>query len=594
MSCPTVGCQKHSWEGEEFICGGYSIEDSMKLRARATKISPILSGSVNGGRIMTIHEDARDKKRMFAEDTEKIAVFKTPQKTAGHYECRPFEAQEVKPRHVEDRFIHTYPLEMELAFCLPKFFKTWKRNMATNSGYRNRWRNEGFTAWLVNDLALKNARLQLDQLIMRGDYKSGIQYLSQFDGLIKKIYKYSREYVPEVIEITLPTLGSGDYVHIAVGGQIAAIPFNTNQITTINDIMAWLNNIKEQGSTEPYYSSTTNDSTKIWIAEKDRGWGVRVAAFVTQNATFDWAGTNLNCDGTTVVEVIQKSQNKHAPIKDDFGAINVTNFYEWISEHYYMLLNKFDRMEGVPANRLVMFISPEMKRIRDIAITKITKDFRGVSSIVQEVLGMQFAELPTLKGNEYFTTWAGNLQFATDLLSDLGTVDTWFDRNCKEFRMAMRAKAGVDILYPGEVVSNIPCLTNYNFGPVADTEVYQYPCKVDCGGNNATSCPDCEARFEWEIQIDETGDTSHIVIKNTSECPGTATVGYTVALSDAVGGSVTFTTTNADHTFDFSGATALNGLNFSITQTISNLGAGCADKTLVLGDTVDPTEATLI
>ena len=587
--CPTVGCTKGSWNGIEFECGSFTIEDSRKLRARMTLLSDTLSGSVNGANYVNTIVTAEDKVRMYSENYEKTAVFKSPQDTPKMDECGPWRPQKLKPRYVEDRFLHMYPLEMQLEFCLKKLFPTWKKNLATNSGFRNRWRNEGFIPWIMNDVVMHNAQLQLDHLVMKGDYKSPMPYLSQFDGLVKKIHNYAVSYIPEVVQLNVPALGAGDFVHLAVGGQTTDIAFDTDQATTVNSIVAWLNTLLSQYDNEPYYSTTTNNNDRIWIAEKDRGWGVRVEAFVDQNATYTWGSNSELCQTNSLVEIIQNAGNRHSPIKDDFGPITKDNVWEWMCEFFYPSLGFFDEMDGPDADQLVVFVSDHFMRMKDLAVTDMTRAFRGVDEIRDKILGIQFIKNKRLKGSEYICSWAGNMQYATDLLSDFETARTFFDPKCKTLCVEMEGKAGTDILYPGEVITNIPCL-NYNFQPPAPKDQYKYGCVIDCSGKQASTCPDCNANFSWKVQADVGADSAFLIIENKSLCGDTATVNYDVLITDASGTTVTLNTANADHTFNFVGATALDNMDIQITQTIGNLGAGCVDKTMIQTEHITPDE----
>ena len=585
--CPTMGCKPDAWNGMEFECGSYTIEDSRKLRARATLLSDTLTGSINGANYVNQIVTAEDKVRMYSENYERTAVWKAPQNTRALDECGPFQPQKLKPRYVEDRFLHMYPMEMELAFCLPKLFKTWKKNMATNIGFRNRWRNPGFVPWLLNEVMINNAQLQLDHIVMKGDYASPIHYLSQFDGIVKKIYNYAVSYIPEVLQINIPALGAGDYVHLAAGGQTISIPFNTDNATTILDIVAWFNTLLSQTSNEPYYSITTNNADAIWVAEKEIGWGVHIQAFINQNAEYTWSATDESCDSSSLVEMIQTSGNRHSPIEDNFGPITKDNVWDWMCEFFYPALGYFEEMDGPDEDQIVVFVSPHFMRMKDLAVTNMTRMFRGVDEIRNKILGIQFIKNKRLKGSEYFATWAGNLQYVTDLVSDFTAARVWFEPNCEELRMKLRAKAGVDVLYPGEMITNIPCL-NYNFQPPAPADQYKYNCKLDCSGQSVSTCPDCEANFKWKVQAD--GSNSYIVIENKSNCGATAAVNYDVYITDLTGTTVTLNTANPDHTFTIAGATALDNMNVRIVQTISGLGDGCADKVLSLTDTITPEE----
>jgi len=587
--CPSLACKEHAWGETVFECGSYTIEDSRKLRARMTLLSDTLSGSINGANYVNQIITPEDKVRMYSENYERVAVFKAPQDTRGLHDCGPFQPQKLKPRYVEDRFLHMYPLEMELAFCLPKFFPTWKKNMATNSGFRNRWRNPGFLPWLTNEVVMNNAQLQLDYLLMRGDYGSPIKYLSQFDGIVKKIYNYSVTYIPEVVQINVPAMGAGDIMHLAVGGQTTDIAFDTDQATTVGNIVAWLNTLLDQVSNEPYYSITTNSNDTIWVSEKDRGWGVYVQAYVDQNATYSWQSTDESCVAG-LAEIAQTAGNRHSPIKDDWGPITKDNIWDWMCEFFYMALGYFDEMSGPDPDQIVVFVSEQFIRMKDLAVTNMTRAFRGVDEIRNKILGIQFIPNKRLKGSEYFATWAGNLQYATDLVSDFGTVRTWFNEDCEELRMKMRGKAGVDILYPGEFITNIPCL-QYNFQPIAPKD--QYKCKIDCGTEGVTliDCPACEAAFSWKVQVSQGSDESYIVLEDKSGCPATAAANYDVYITSADGTTVILNTANKDHTFTIAGATALDNTSIQVTQTLTGLGGDCPDKSVTQTEHITPGEA---
>jgi len=578
--CPTPkSCSKESFNGYEFECGDYSIEDSKRIRARATKLSNVLQKN-----LIQVIPDVVDKVRMRSENYDDIATFKSPLETRGMHECKPFAAQTLKSPKVTDRWLHTFNMEMNLALCLPKFLPTFLRRLKTEKGFLNRWKSTGFNGWFINDVMIASAQKQIQNLIINGDYASPDQKLSQMDGVKKILVNLSQGYLPEVVRITLPTLVAGDYLHLAVGGQTASIPFNTDHATTVADAVTWLNSLQNTWSDEPMYSITTNGTTTIWVTEKNTNAGVYVMAFRDTNATINWQDQSATCGGDVICEVVQKSENAHTPIQDDFGKITKDNFYEWRLTAAATLEGEFDRIEGVSASDLVWCVSPEFERMMKIAMGHEFKCCEG-NAMLSEVLGMKICVLSQLKGSEYFATWERNIQFGTDLVSDFSTVSTKYDWDCQTVKFRMEAAAGIDILYPSEVITNLDCFPS-NFQAPAPKLASQM-CVSDCPTN---PCFDnCEAGFTWEVHVDEGSDTSKIVVTNTGNCPTSSTISYELSLSEEAGGSIQYTLNAADGEFNFAGANTLDGLNASVIQTVSTTD-GCPDKDIIKADTINLSE----
>lgn len=581
--CPTFKtCQKHSFQGTEFECGTYSVETARKIKARTFADSDILRKTINGTNFITIIPDVLDKVRMRLEDWNGVSSFKTPQQTAGIHECRPFEAQIMKAPKIDDRFLHVFPLEKEYAICVPKFLPTYKRNMKTVKGFRNRWKDAGFNGWII-DMMVNDARRDLDKLITRGDYNSPIAKYSQFDGIAKMLTLWSKEYTPEVVKITLPTLTAGDYVHLAVGGQTNSIPFNTDNATTILDIITWLNTLLLQAANSPLYSVSSNYNDCIYVAEKMKGCGVEVMAFVNQESTMDWYSQASVCDGVAQVDVVQSSKGYRTPILDAFGTITKDNFYEWLTCVYLQLRNQLKEINELSINDIKIFISEEMALTWSVAITDLTKNFKGVDSMANNPLGIKPEIDKNLKGDEYYATWAGNIQFGTDLMSDFRTVDTNFDWDCESIKFRMKGVGGLNIIRPGEIITNIPCRP-YNFQPPAPDLTYQFPCKSTC---DIDKCP-CEGGFMGYLEKDDGADTGRLVLKSqASNCDG-ATISYEVTFSapDIPDANATYTVSTADGTLEFADINQLDGLSVNIKQTITGL-ASCSDVETFDGQTID-------
>jgi len=583
MECNFKTCQKHSFRDLEFECGSYTIEDSRKIRARATTLSGLLD-------FVEVRPDITDKERMYHEDLQGMAKFKSPHKTAGLHECSTFNAQQLKPRKISDRDLHVFPLEMNLAVCLPQFYPTWKKGMISGSGRLGRKRSSSLNGW-INDLMISDAALLNDKLSVYGDYGSPNGDLSQYDGIFKQLWHMSKATKKQIVALTLPALSGGDYVHICLGGAVSSFPFDTDQATTIQNILAWIHT-----GTNPYdvtnslYTATSNMTDTIWVGARTQGQSVCLDAVQNTDSTFDWLSFFEGCTtGQLTVEVVQQEELGERPLVVDYVPLTKDNIEEHFCGVYITTLAYFDTIDGISADDVVFWIGPQLARTIRAYQTIRTAAFMGTAQVKElSIFGLNFQVHPQIKGDDYFATWRGNIQFGTDLLSDFSNVESDYDWDCQTIKFRLEAAAGIDFLYPSEVITNVSdCNPNHSYLDPAPKLAFQCappkssPIQI-CG---------CEADFTFEVFSDDGDDITHLVITDAStNCSG-GTYDYNITLNDEVGGSAEYTSSDASPTLEFAGATALDGLSITIELTLSV--DGCSDSTAFKNDVVEAEDQDL-
>lgn len=428
--------------GMELETRVYGLEDAMILRALSYRDAKMVN-------YMTQMPNVKCKERLYREEL-RFQFQSAANGGRGAKDCGPFKSVG-DYRKPTDKFIKSFYVYIETSLCYKKLIGTYKQNLL-NAGARLSENNTSLNDFVITSM-LRDANRQTDQLILLGDYGSADGVLTHYDGLLKMAYQaVAAGGNPAKNKYTFASLVTGDYVQVRAGGQILTIAWDTDNDTTVGNVVTAITAISGYDGVATY--TVANPTGPVMTVESSDGnRPIDLKIWVTKNTGFNQCGEPNDAGaGTVAIDVLQKVDTANdvpmnltyqamthanaidiaAGVADALGARNTGTFSE----------------DALDMDNFFIHVSPRVMGTLRIAHTKLTGT-SGASKLDQiqteKIFGLNFVEQSFIPDNILFGAEKQNLFFGTDLASDLGQVDVWSDKNSQEVRMRMEARQGVQI-----------------------------------------------------------------------------------------------------------------------------------------------------
>lgn len=400
----------------------------------------------------------------------------------GKFECgRKPKAVDVKRR---EWFWESVRLTCSSDVCMNKFIPTtWKRFIRTEE-YRNIWRDNGGLSAYLAQFAIDELSSQMGDMIINGDYKGTRGKVAHFDGMRKLVNNAYDTSAHQVVSYTLTgTLAGGDFVWVRVGGAISLIAFDTDNATTIQAVVDYIAGLRSTVTNEPLYTVTDNNTDRITVIQNNVCDPVDVAIIAT-----DANGVDIKCGDFTAAAsgavfteaVVQTSKDAYAPVSMDYTVPTTTNVQDWLRDLALLIADRVDALQGhempdggeVGVGDYTIIISQTLASVMAISMGLVKEASSGnviatgismntpvgfgqKSGFFFHALGMRFYVDPFMRGYEFIATPHNNFWFGTDRLNSMYAISSWFDWDCQTWKYDYQGLAGMILLKPEFVISNV-------------------------------------------------------------------------------------------------------------------------------------------
>lgn len=435
--------------GDVFVSKTYGLEEAMELRAL------FYAGAVtiqNGW--ITVHQNVKAEGRARIYRLEYDSSFSSPANGgASHNECAPFKPTG-KIKKPTDKYIRGFSLKREQELCYNQFYGTWKQDLM-NPGANYTEQNTFMNDWLL-EKEIRNANIQIEKLIWNGDYKSADDTITHFDGIVKKLFQaIGATSVAQVDRFDFSGLTAGDHIEGFVGGVAIDIPFNTDNNTTVGDLVTALTALEDPFTGDALFTVANTPASRATVTANTAGRPNNIVLKVTD-------GTGLtNCydpnnagTGTVTYTLVTENEEGDEPITIDYAVITVSNVLSEMEKLYTAISVKdMENGRGLLSNpNSRLFVSRHIFNMYNLAVAKIATDTSGIQGVfTRDVL----APLPYLPANVMVFASPENLHFGTDLINDYGDIRIWDNADCETVRFRGKFVAGVQVDRFSEVACNL-------------------------------------------------------------------------------------------------------------------------------------------
>jgi len=432
--------------GVEFESRTYDYADSTFIRSLAFTGSDMISGGH-----MTVIDDIVSRQRLFREDLH--FYFQSPA-TGGKsaLECGPFDPQS-PDRETDESWLSPQYHYMELAICYKKLIKTWKQSQL-RPGIARAEENTSLNDWVMMKM-LESGNRNYDHLIWKGDYGSGDQQLSHFDGLIKKIFNRLNTAATHEETFQFTGLQAGDSIEGLVAGVTINVPFDTDNDTTVANLAADLIAVQDPYGNAVFTIGVAGDT--VTVTNNKVASFNRVSLFVTDGTGVDFLCNQANNagNGTLVYNEVIPVSGRKAPVSIPLTTLTKNNIIDQM-EALYLQVNS-QNCEIFDYNP-TLHISKHAYGLLQAALVDLGV---GALSDVFSEFGRKTApfdfnihETRYLPNDAMVLMDNGNAFFGTNLLADHNDIKTWVDNDCQQVRMRAEMTGGVGIGNYGEVACN--------------------------------------------------------------------------------------------------------------------------------------------
>ncbi len=435
-------------QGEQLENRKYSLADATELRALFFADAP----TIREGYI-TMHFDVKagSYKRIYREEFD--SEFESSATGGRNFdECGGFvsKGDYSKPT---DKYIKGHYLYREYSLCLKQLLGKWKQGILARGANRIEEQTTSLNDWLM-EKDIRNANIQIEELIWKGDYKCGVKKLAHFDGIIKKLFQATGASVAHVERWVFSGLASGDVIEGFAGGVPINVPFNTDNATTVADLATALSALDNPYTGSPIYTVTNTPAGTVTITANVAGTPNNVSLAVTDGTGVDRCYNSLVAGtGTFVYTEVTANVEGDEPIMIPYTVITASNVLSEMEKLYTAVANvDTQKGRGLLQNpNMRLFVPTAVLKFYELAVKKIATDTSGIQGIFTE--GMVVG-LPYLPPNVMIMADPANLHFATDLISDMEDIDVWSEKKEQLIYFRSEMVGGVQIDRFSEVACN--------------------------------------------------------------------------------------------------------------------------------------------
>lgn len=427
----------------------YTIEDSIILRALAVFGSKMLDGGY-----ITIIPNVKDKVPLYRDEMD-FKYQSAANGGRGATECGPFMPKG-KIDIITDKCLSVNYMYIEAAICYKKLIGSFRQSLlrpGTMFSDENTALNDR-----VLDGFVKSSNKQTDMLIWHGDYKSPIDDICHYDGLIKKIALSTTGQPAHSFEIKMTNaVESDDVIEGKVGGQEFMIPFDTDANTTFTSLAAHLATLTHPLTASPLFTTMFDGTDTIKVVSNYHNIEIEMMAVVTDGTGINRAGcANVAGKGEVVVNELVAFKAQDIPITVPYKPVTAANVISIFNEMYLKTAAENGGLLG--ESDFYFHVSPHVYACLVSAQTMLTGPIVNINQRVTPApFGMRLIEQPSMQYHIIVGTRTSNIFFGTDLMTDMGNTEQWVDKNCQEVRFRHEMMQGVQIDRYSETVSNLEC-----------------------------------------------------------------------------------------------------------------------------------------
>lgn len=423
----------------------YTIDDSIILRALSVYGSKMLEGGY-----ITVINNVKDKQPIYRDELN-VSYKSVANGGKDGTSCGPFDPSG-KINIVTNKCISTNFLYVETAICYKKLVGSFKQGLLKKGQLMSEM-NDALNDRVISEVIKSNAR-QTDRLIWTGDYKSPVDDICHYDGLIKKAFNAIGAAVNHTVKFAFDgTLGADECFAVQVGGIFEEYAFSTNTATTIGLIATALTAYTHPITAQPLFTVAFNGTDELLVASNFASLAVEIDIAVT-----DCNGaTCTNSNSVIVTETDEVAYEvSDAPLTIPYVTITSSNVLQQIELLYLKAAGETPDL--ATQDDFYIHVSPYIWACITAASLKLTGAFMGMNKpdMKQTPFGLKIIEQPGLnQTNVMFGTRTANIFFGTDLESDLSNTEQWIDKDCQEVRFRHESRQGVQIDRFSEVVCNL-------------------------------------------------------------------------------------------------------------------------------------------
>ena len=446
-SCyPSGNCTKETLVGKYTLYDKeYTIDDSIILRALSVYSAKMLDGGY-----MTIINNVKDKQPLYRDE---IRVRYKSAANGGKEgnQCGPFDPDGGIDL-ITNKCIHTFFLYVETAICYKQLVGSFQQRLL-KAGQLFQEENDSLNDRVIDEIVASNGR-QTDRLIWKGDYKSPIDDITHYDGLVKKTFNAMGAAVNHSMQYDFTgTLGGAECIELQYGGQYESFPFDTDTATTIGNVAAYLTALTHPITLQPLLTVAFNGTDQITL----------VSNF--PNLRIEMTIQSTDCDGITcsasgAVAIVETElvayEVSDAPLTIPYVPVTTSNVLKQMELIYMKAAGEHPDLSI--QNDFFIHVAPKVWAALKAASMNLTGAFNGVNGMNEnpKPFGLRVVEQPGLVGCDViFASRTSNLFFGTDLESDMDNTQIWIDRDCQEVRMRHESRQGVQIDRFVDTVSNL-------------------------------------------------------------------------------------------------------------------------------------------
>lgn len=444
MALPQGTCTgKIAIGSEELEERSYTLNEATELRA----LTYAGATMIQGGHV-TIHEDVKDKERIYREDFK--SRFES-EATGGRKkdECGGFvgSGEYFMPT---DKYIRTQYLTLEVRQCYKKLIGSWKQNRL-NRGAGNSEENTSLNDFILSRI-IRNAYIQTDKMIWFGDYKCSEHELAHYDGFVKRIVQATNTSITHVERWVFAGLVATDFIEGFAGGRNIKVPFTTNLATTLAALATLLSTqILDPFTGNPIYTVALIGGNTIVVTANRVGTPNDVKLGVTDGTGVDRCySPKQRGTGTSTYTEIAENKKGDTPILIPYTTITQNNVLGELEKMYSEVsLKNPDLLENPNAK---LHVSRHVANMITLATRNVSNQIKGVQSIIENSM---IVSQPYLKGSVMVFGAKENMHFATDLISDMDTIEQWVEKSDQEVRFRAEVMQGTQIDNFTEIFANL-------------------------------------------------------------------------------------------------------------------------------------------
>lgn len=424
----------------------YTIDDSIILRALSVYGSKMLEGGY-----ITVINNVKDKQPIYRDELN-VRYKSVANGGKDGNACGPFDPGG-KIDIVTNKCIKTNFLYVETSICYKKLVGSFKQGLLTKRGQLQSELNDALNDRVVSEIIKSNAR-QTDRLIWTGDYKSPVDDICHYDGLVKKTFNAIGAANNHAINFLFTgTLAADECFAVQAGGVFEEFAFDTNTVTTIGNIATFLTALTHPITGQALYTVAFDGVDEISV----------VSNFTTLAVEIDITTTDCNgatCKNTDSVVVTETEvvafEVSDVPLTIPFVPITSANVLQQVELLYLKAAGEHPDL--TTNDDFYIHVSPYIWACITAASLKLTGAFMGIDNATQNrtPFGLKVVEQPGLNQcNIMFGTRTSNIFFGTDLESDMMNTEQWIDKDCQEVRFRHESRQGVQVDRFSDVVCNL-------------------------------------------------------------------------------------------------------------------------------------------